>query len=250
VVGGYTPACAQRAEDLYRVICSTVVRARGTKEAEMAKLIENTYRQVNIALVNEMAILCHELGIDLRNAIHCASTKPFGFQAFYPGPGVGGHCIPIDPEYLSHQARRLGYPLRLVEAAREVNVKMPSYVVTRLAALLERSGSTIRGATVVLLGVTYKENVSDLRGTPAVEIVRQLRRHGVTVSFHDPYIPTWSVDGISVHRVDNFAAGTSTADATVLLQGHSCYSPDSLHTARLVLDVRGILPESRHVELL
>lgn len=250
VVGGYTSTCAQRAEDIYRAICTSVVRARGTKEAEMAKLIENTYRQVNIALVNEMAIFCHETGIDLRDAIQCASTKPFGFQAFYPGPGVGGHCIPVDPEYLSYEARRLGYPLRLVETAREVNDQMPAYVVSRLEALLARSNRAIHEATVILLGVTYKENVSDLRGTPAVEIARQLRRRGAVVSFHDPHISTWSVDGIPVHRVDDFETGASSANATVLLQGHRCYSPDSLHAAQLVLDVRGILPESKRVELL
>jgi UDP-N-acetyl-D-glucosamine dehydrogenase len=250
VVGGYTPACAQRAENLYSAICSSVVKARGTKEAEMAKLIENTYRQVNIALVNEMAILCHETGIDLRDAIQCASTKPFGFQAFHPGPGVGGHCIPVDPEYLSYEARRLGYPLRLIEAAREINDQMPAYVVSRLEALLERSGGTVYDATVILLGVTYKENVSDLRGTPATEIVRQLRQRGAAVSFHDPHISAWSVDRTPVNRVHDLEAGTSIADATVLLQGHRCYTADSLHAAQLVLDARGILPESKRVELL
>ena len=149
-----------------------------TREAEMAKLLENTYRHVNIALVNEMAIFCRELGIDLHDAIRCAATKPFGFQPFYPGPGVGGHCIPIDPNYLSYKVRTLGYPFRFVELAQEINGRMPGYVTERAAELLNRNAQPVNGARVLLLGVTYKKDIADQRESPARPIARKLRGRG------------------------------------------------------------------------
>src|SRR5690606_25782526 len=151
VVGGHTPECAQAADEFYGKLCDTVVRAKGTREAEMAKLLENTYRHINIALVNEMAIFCHELGIDLWDAIACASTKPFGFQAFYPGPGVGGHCIPIDPNYLSYKVKTLGYPFRFVELAQEINSRMPDYVLWRVQDMLNEAGLALSRSTILLL---------------------------------------------------------------------------------------------------
>ncbi|MFD1051545.1 nucleotide sugar dehydrogenase, partial [Kibdelosporangium lantanae] len=162
IVGGYTPACAAVAESFYRKFVDTVVLAKGTREAEMAKLLENTYRHVNIALVNEMSVFCHELGIDLWDAIACAATKPFGFQPFFPGPGVGGHCIPIDPNYLSYKVRTLGYSFRFVELAQEINTNMPRYVVHRAQELLNNRGMALRGARIMLLGLTYKADVADL----------------------------------------------------------------------------------------
>src|SRR5580704_8428467 len=152
VVGGITPACTEAAADFYGQVCDTVVRAKSAREAEMAKLLENTYRHVNIALVNEMAIFSHELGVDLWDAIRCAATKPFGFQAFYPGPGIGGHCIPIDPNYLSHRVRTLGYPFRFVELAQEINDRMPDYVVDRAVWLLNDQKKALNGALVLLAG--------------------------------------------------------------------------------------------------
>src|ERR1700733_15258930 len=175
VVGGITPACTEAAAGFYGRVCDTVVRAKSAREAEMAKLLENTYRHVNIALVNEMAIFCHELGVDLWDAIRCAATKPFRFQAFYPGPGVGGHCIPIDPNYLSYKVRTLGYPFRFVELAQEINGRMPGYVTERAAELLNRNAQPLNGARVLLLGVTYKRDIADQRESPARPIARTLR---------------------------------------------------------------------------
>src|SRR5882724_8163412 len=162
VVGGISPACTDAAARFYERVCDTVVKAKTAREAEMAKLLENTYRHVNIALVNEMAIFCHELGIDLWDSIRCAATKPFGFQAFYPGPGVGGHCIPIDPNYLSYKVRaELKHPFRFVELAQEINSRMPGYVVDRAAELLNTDAKAMKGARVLLLGVTYKKDIAD-----------------------------------------------------------------------------------------
>src|SRR5699024_5848793 len=188
VVGGLTQACGKKAGEFYETFVNTVVQVQGTREAEMAKLLENTYRHVNIALVNEMAVFCQELGINLWDVIDAAASKPFGFQAFYPGPGVGGHCIPIDPSYLSYKVRsRLGYPFRFVELAQEINATMPSYVVDRTQDILNDDRKALKGAKVLLLGVTYKPNIADQRESPAVPVHRHLRDKGSVVSFHDPY---------------------------------------------------------------
>jgi len=240
VVGGHTPECTDRAEEFYRKICDTVVRAKGTREAEMAKLLENTYRHVNIALVNEMAIFCHELGIDLRDAIAAAATKPFGFQPFYPGPGVGGHCIPIDPNYLSYKVKRLGYPFRFVELAQEINQRMPAYVAQRVQDLINDAGKSVKGSTVLILGVTYKRNIADQRESPARPVARRLRRMGAKLLFHDPYVPEWEVDGEIVPRVDSLIDGLRSADLSLLLQDHSEYDKETLAQARLLFDTRGV----------
>ena len=178
IVGGQTPSCTDAAVRFYSKLCDQVVPAKSAREAEMAKLLENTYRHVNIALVNEMAIFCHDLGVDLWDAINCAATKPFGFQAFYPGPGVGGHCIPIDPNYLSYKVRTLGYPFRFVELAQEINSRMPTYVVDRAAEILNSDARSLRGARILLLGVTYKRDVADQRESPVQVIARKLRFRG------------------------------------------------------------------------
>ncbi|SDS02571.1 nucleotide sugar dehydrogenase [Actinopolymorpha singaporensis] len=239
VVGGHTAQCTERAVDFYGRICDRVVRAKGTREAEMAKLLENTYRHVNIALVNEMAIFCHELGIDLRDAIEAAATKPFGFQAFHPGPGVGGHCIPIDPNYLSYKVKRLGYPFRFVELAQEINQRMPSYVAQRVQDLVNDAGKSVRGSTVLILGVTYKPNIADQRESPSRPVARRLRRMGTNLVFHDPYVTEWEVDGEPVPRVDDLDEALDTADLALLLQDHAVYDPQTLSRARLLFDTRG-----------
>ena len=201
VVGGLTPACTDAAAEFYGTVCDTVVKAKTAREAEMSKLLENTYRHVNIALVNEMAIFCHELGVDLWNTIDCAATKPFGFQAFYPGPGVGGHCIPIDPNYLSYKVRaELKHPFRFVELAQEINSRMPGYVVDRAAELLNTDAKPINGAKVLLLGVTYKKDIADQRESPARPIARKLLQRGAVLSYHDPYVDSWQVDGRDIPR--------------------------------------------------
>ena len=212
IVGGVTPSCADAAAAFYGQICEQVVRAASAREAEMAKLLENTYRHVNIALVNEMAIFCRELGVDLHDAIRCAATKPFGFQPFYPGPGVGGHCIPIDPNYLSYKVRTLGYPFRFVELAQEINGRMPAYVTERAAELLNRNTKPVNGARVLLLGVTYKQDIADERESPARPIARKLRGRGAAVAYHDPYVPAWQVDGQDVPRACDLRAAVAAAD--------------------------------------
>ena len=241
VVGGQTPGCTDAAAAFYGRFVDTVVPARGTREAEMAKLLENTYRHVNIALVNEMARFCHELGIDLWDAIACAATKPFGFQAFYPGPGVGGHCIPIDPNYLSYKVRAdLGYPFRFVELAQEINAAMPSYVVQRIQRLLNDDGKPVKGSTVLLLGVTYKRDIADQRESPAKPLAAQLEELGARVIFHDPHVATWTVAGKWVERADDLDAALGDADVSVLLQDHSQYDlPAMAAKARRMLDTRG-----------
>jgi UDP-N-acetyl-D-glucosamine dehydrogenase len=246
VVGGITPDCADRAASFYGQLCDQVVKAKSAREAEMAKMLENTYRHVNIALVNEMAVFCHELGVDLRDAIRCAATKPFGFQAFYPGPGVGGHCIPIDPNYLSYKVRTLGYPFRFVELAQEINSRMPAYVVDRAAELLNRGAKPLNGAQVLLLGVTYKKDIADQRESPARPIARKLRARGAAVAFHDPYVMTWEIDGEPVRRAADLDAALAAADLSILLQDHSSYDLAALaKSACPVLDTRGRLDGPR-----
>ncbi len=251
IVGGLTPACLDRAMAFYGKLVEQVVPVRGTREAEMAKLLENTYRHVNIALVNEMAIFCRELGVDLHDAIRCAATKPFGFQPFYPGPGVGGHCIPIDPNYLSYKVRTLGYPFRFVELAQEINGRMPAYVTERSAELLNRNAKPVNGARVLLLGVTYKQDIADQRESPARPIARKLRVRGAQVAYHDPYVPAWQVDGQDVLRACDLRAGVAAADLVILLQAHRDYDLEWIAaTAPLLLDTRGVVPAGPRVEAL
>jgi nucleotide sugar dehydrogenase len=251
IVGGVTPACADAATSFYQRICDQVVRAKSAREAEMAKLLENTYRHVNIALVNEMAIFCRELDVDLWDAIRCAATKPFGFQPFYPGPGVGGHCIPIDPNYLSYKVRTLGYPFRFVELAQEINGRMPGYVTERAAELLNRNAQPLNGARILLLGVTYKRDIADQRESPARPIARKLRARGAAVAYHDPYVPGWQVDGQDVPRAEDLDAALAAADLVILLQAHQVYDPAGIaRAARLMLDTRGVVPAAPHVEAL
>ncbi|MGO0575845.1 nucleotide sugar dehydrogenase [Ornithinimicrobium panacihumi] len=240
VVGGHTEACGDAAAAFYGSFVDTVVRAKGTREAETAKLLENTYRHINIALVNEMTRFCHELGIDLWDVIDAAASKPFGFQAFYPGPGVGGHCIPIDPNYLSYNVRaRLGYPFRFVELAQEINTGMPAYVVGRVQDILNTEGRALNGSTVLLLGVTYKPDIADQRESPAVPLAQQLLAKGARVQFHDPHVMEWRSVPAAV-RVEDPGSAAAEADLTILVQNHSAYDVDTLAEAsRVFFDTRG-----------
>jgi UDP-N-acetyl-D-glucosamine dehydrogenase len=242
VVGGLTDACRERAIAFYRSFIDTVVPVSGTREAEMAKLLENTYRHINIALVNEMAIFCAELGIDLWESIQAAATKPFGFAAFFPGPGVGGHCIPIDPSYLSYKVRTLGYPFRFVELAQEINSRMPAYVVHRVVRLLNGKSRAVNGSRLLLLGVTYKADIADERESPARPLARELLRLGADIRYHDPYVPSWDVDDRIFTSVDDLTAEIPEAELVLVLQHHSTYRLEELlGPARLVLDTRGSL---------
>lgn len=249
IVGGYDDTSTKRAADVYSSIGISVVEAKGLREAEIAKLLENTYRHVNIALVNEMVKFCRPLGIDLWDAIRCAATKPFGFEAFYPGPGVGGHCIPIDPHYLSYQVRiQLGRPFRFVELAQEINASMPAYVVERVTEELNESGLSLKGSRVLIVGVTYKANVSDLRETPALPLARLLRDRGAVVEFADPHVQRWVVDNVEVPRYE-FSA-PSEHDIALLLQNHSLIEDaDILRCATIILDTRAHL-SAPHVRYL
>ncbi|SDH99067.1 nucleotide sugar dehydrogenase [Sinosporangium album] len=251
VVGGYTETCRDRATAFYAQFVEQVVPVSGTREAEMAKLLENTYRHVNIALVNEMAIFCDELGVDLWESIEAAATKPFGFQKFLPGPGVGGHCIPVDPSYLSYTVRKLGYPFRFVELAQEINERMPSYVVARAQRLLNRQRKAVNGARVLLLGVTYKPDIADERETPALPVARALLDLGADLAFADPHVKSWRVDGADIPREEDLATAVAAADITVLLQPHAAFDLSLIEDkARLVLDTRGVLAEGERVERL
>ena len=242
IVGGVNEQSTVAASALYGRFIDTVVIAKGTREAETAKLLENTFRHVNIALVNEMAKFCHELSIDLWDVIKLAATKPFGFQAFYPGPGVGGHCIPIDPSYLGYRVKAsLGYPFRFVELAQEINASMPSYVVSRVQDALNAQGKSLKGAKVLLLGVTYKPDIADQRESPAVPIAMRLDQLGADVSFHDPLVESWLVEGQQHFRAADLLAAIGQSDIVVLLQNHASYQPDDLaKRSKAFLDTRGV----------
>jgi nucleotide sugar dehydrogenase len=241
VVGGVNPASTDKAVALYEKFVDTVVRAKGAKEAEMAKLLENTYRHINIALVNEMAMFCKDLDIDLWDVIRCAATKPFGFQAFYPGPGVGGHCIPIDPNYLSYQVKtNLGYPFKFVELAQEINAGMPAYVINRIQDQLNTVGKALNGSKVLVLGVTYKPDIADQRESPAIPIGLGLLEKGAQLEFHDPMVETWRLKGRELTRVADLKAALNRADITVMLQDHASYNTDELiNESNLLFDTRG-----------
>ncbi|GAA1351565.1 nucleotide sugar dehydrogenase [Falsarthrobacter nasiphocae] len=241
IVGGVSSESGRRAAEFYSSLVDTVVQARGAREAETAKLLENTYRHVNIALVNEMARFCHELGIDIWDVIDAAKTKPFGFQAFYPGPGVGGHCIPIDPNYLSYEVKRsLGYPFRFVELAQEINSSMPRYTVDRIQALLNDESKAVKGSSVLLLGVTYKADIADQRESPAIPVAEELRNRGADVRFHDPKIAEWRLPSGSLERVADLEQALATSDIVVLLQKHSEYDLARLSDKSAVFfDTRG-----------
>lgn len=244
VVGGVTERCTEIAAKFYGEFVDDVVIAKGAREAETAKLLENTFRHINIALVNELAKVCDRMGIDVWDVIRCASTKPFGFQAFYPGPGVGGHCIPIDPNYLNHAVRTaLGHPLRFVELAQEINASMPAYVSRRAAELLNRSRLPLNGSRVLLVGVTYKENIGDQRESPATPLARELWRAGAELFYYDPYVAGWSVDGDSVQEwPPSEGDAGERADLTIVLQHHDAISANWIYENSVrVLDTRGKL---------
>ncbi|MFF3379835.1 nucleotide sugar dehydrogenase [Streptomyces sp. NPDC002680] len=237
VIGGLTPACTESAAAFYNRLTDKVVRARGPREAETVQLLETNFRHVNIALVNEMAVLCNDLGVDLWDVIRCAETKPFGFQAFRPGPGVGGHAVPQDLR--GHTGRTL----RMVELAQQVNNHMPQYVIQRAATLLNEHGKSARGARVLLLGVTYKPDLADQQGSPAQEIAIRLMELGASVSYHDPHVPSWSVLNRPLPRADSFYEAAADADLTILLQQHRTYDLQGLSVkAQLLLDTRGATP--------
>ena len=200
VVSGINNDSTKKIKEFYESIIDEIVVVNGTKEAEMVKLLENTYRHVNIALINELAMLCEMLEIDIWEVVNAAKTKPFGFESFKPGPGVGGHCIPVDPEYLSFKTRQIGKPVRFVELAQEINNSMPTYVVNRVSDLLNSKDKILRNSKILLLGVAYKKDISDMRESPAINIAELLLNKSVQVSFYDPFVQEFSVSGNSINK--------------------------------------------------
>jgi UDP-N-acetyl-D-glucosamine dehydrogenase len=244
VVGGTTEAATKAAVAFYEQVVDEVVTVAGPREAEMAKLLENTFRHVNIALVNEMAVFCRQLDIDLWDVIAASSTKPFGFMPFFPGPGVGGHCIPVDPSYLSWRVKKLGFSFRFVELAQEINAQMPSWVVSRLGDLLNDDGLALSRSTVLCLGAAYKPGVSDCRESPAVEVMGKLRAKGARVLFHDPLVEHVDVDGERLTSRDLDDELLSSVDAVVVLTPHPQIDLDRVRdTAHLVLDTRAAVSQ-------
>jgi len=247
VVGGVTERATDRAAALYGRVARDVVRASGTAEAEMAKLLENTFRHVNIALVNELSVYCRALDIDIWEVIRLASTKPFGFMPFHPGPGVGGHCIPVDPSYLSWALRRHGFQFRFVELAQEINARMPAYVVNRAAELLNLSGLALSRARIVCVGLAYKPGVADCRESPALEVTKQLLAKGADVAYHDPFVGQVTLSGRTLHSVD-LAPALATADLVVVLTAHPSVDWSALAEAGVpVLDTRNAVPAGTNV---
>lgn len=241
VVGGVTPLCAKYGVAFYSgVVDAPLVVSKGTREAEMSKLLENTHRYLNIALVNEVATYCDSADIDVWDVLHCAATKPFGYSPFHPGPGVGGHCIPVDPRYLGSKARAEGFTFSTLEAAHAVNERMPEHVCSRVGRILRNEGKSERRANVVLLGVAYKRDLPDTRQSPAYPVARGLMSRGARVRYHDPNVQEFTVDGEPVPAADDLRAALAAADVAVLLQDHSCYSAADLTTSGCpVLDTRG-----------
>lgn len=245
LMGGIDDASTQAAVAFYRTFVDDPVPMSGMREAETAKLLENTFRHVNIALVNEMTKFCNELEIDIWEVIRGAATKPFGFMKFTPGPGVGGHCIPIDPNYLSYEVRnQLGYPFRFVELAQEINNSMPRYVVDRVAELLNEHRKPLNGSDVLLLGVTYKADIADQRESPAKPVADLLLERGANIQFHDPMVDTWRLESGDVAREDDLDRAVVDADIVVVLQAHDTYNLASLaDEAKIMLDTRGAAPK-------
>ena len=247
VVGGVTSACTSLAAELYRQVTKTVFEASSPRVAETAKLLENTFRSVNIALANELAFACRKIGVDPWEVIDAAATKPFGFMPFYPGPGIGGHCIPIDPLYLSWKVRLTGYEARFIGLADQINRAMPEHVVNLVADGLNDRGRALRGSSVLVLGVTYKADVNDIRESPSLEIIQMLDRKGARVSYADPFVSQLTVDTLKLSATEVTAEAIAAADCIVILTNHSGFDYVVIaDQATLVIDTRNALKAYRH----
>lgn len=248
VVGGVTPECTRRAVELYQGAIETIYPVNGARVAETAKLLENTFRSVNIALVNEMALMCHHLGVDVWEVIEAAATKPFGFMKHTPGPGIGGHCIPLDPFYLSWKARMSGFEAKFIGLAGEINGKMPEHVVSITMDGLNEQGKALKGSRVLVLGLAYKKDVGDMRESPAIEIIEMLRKKGAKVDYNDPFIPEVTLDGFSGSSASLEAGALRQYDAVVLVTDHSAYDWDAiLPNCRLFIDTRNVAKGREHL---
>jgi len=242
IVGGVGPRSTETTCALYRHAVRTLVPVSSAKTAEMAKLLENTFRSVNIALVNEMTRMSRHLGVDMFEVIEAAKTKPFGFMPFYPGPGIGGHCLPIDPLYLSWKSRRHGFEAQMIELASKINAEMPPYVVERLGMLLNERGVTLKNASVLVLGVTYKKDIDDVRESPALEVLQHLAESGVRVSYSDPFVPRLRLNGRVFKSKTLSAKHVSSQHAVVILTDHTKFDYGTVSDrARLILDTRNVM---------
>ena len=239
VISGINDDSLEKINSFYKKIIDETVIVKGTREAEMVKLLENTYRHVNIALINELAMLCKMLEIDIWEVVNAAKTKPFGFQSFTPGPGVGGHCIPVDPEYLSFKTRQIGKPVRFVELAQEINNSMPAYVVSRVNELLNSKDKILRNSKVLVLGVAYKKDISDMRESPSLDILELLLEKNVEVSFYDPFVDELNISGQSIKK-ESSSKNFENYDMLLVLTPHTEFSEidfDSLQN--IVFDTTG-----------
>lgn len=245
VMGGITPTCSDVCSEWYDQALDTVVKVSSTEVAEMAKLLENTFRMVNIALVNEMALMCDRLGVDVWEVIEAAATKPFGFMKFTPGPGLGGHCIPIDPLYLSWKLKSLNYTARFIELASEINTNMPRYVVEKIQDTLNWHAKPLNGSKVLVLGAAYKPDIDDMRESPALDVIGLLREKKCVVSYHDPYIPVVSHEEWSLESVPDLMKAVADADCVAIITNHSEYDYAAiLENANLIVDTRNALGDS------
>jgi UDP-N-acetyl-D-glucosamine dehydrogenase len=242
VVGGITPDCLRVVCALYQPAIDVLVPVSTTEAAELVKLLENTFRSVNIGLVNEMAIVCDKLGVDVWEVIDAAATKPFGFMKFSPGPGLGGHCIPIDPHYLAWKMRGLNYKTRFIDLAGELNTEMPAFWVRKVSDALNESGKPVRGSSVLVLGVAYKKDIEDLRESPALDIIRLLEQNGAKVSYHDPFVPKFEEDGHGFASVPLSADTLAAADCVIVVTDHSDLDYELVRRhGRVIVDTRNAL---------
>jgi UDP-N-acetyl-D-glucosamine dehydrogenase len=246
VLGGITPACTEAAAALYGTCIDNIVPVSSPEAAELTKLLENTFRSVNIGLVNEMAIICDRLGVNVWEVIEAAATKPFGFMKFTPGPGIGGHCIPLDPHYLAWKMRTLNYKTRFIDLASEINSAMPDLVANKISLALNDDRKAVRGSHVLVLGVAYKKDIDDMRESPALDVIRLLEEHGAEVTFHDPHVAKYTEDGhtrTSVALTDDVLA---KSDAVVIVTDHSAIDYQRLvDKAALVIDTRNALSKTK-----
>ena len=240
VVGGITPACTELASALYASCLESIVPVSSTETAELVKLLENTFRSVNIGLVNEMQIVCDKLGVNVWEVIDAAATKPFGFMKFTPGPGIGGHCIPLDPHYLAWKMRTLNYKTRFIDLASEINSEMPALVVQRVAQALNDQRKSVNGSDVLVLGVAYKKDIDDMRESPALDVIRLLEEKGATVRYHDPHVESFRENGQERRSIELSDAALADADAVVIITDHTALD------YQRVMDVAGALVDTRN----
>jgi UDP-N-acetyl-D-glucosamine dehydrogenase len=243
VVGGITAACTAAGAAFYERFLDTLVPVSSAEAAELTKILENTFRAVNIGLVNETAIISDRLGVDIWEVIDAAATKPFGFMKFTPGPGLGGHCIPVDPHYLSWKMRTLNYKTRFIELASEINSEMPVFVVDKIRDALNRNRKAVNGSSVLVLGVAYKKDIEDVRESPALDVIRLLEADGAAVSYHDPFVPELDEDGHHLESVELTDEALSEADAVVILTDHSAFDYQRVvDQAKVLIDARHAAP--------